>query len=641
MNKLIKIYNKLLNDVKNIDIEIKKLNLFDILVDNKLLLYEPIENIGFNLLIEYDYYNENIINFLLDCEYYGIIEFFKYTRELDDNFYITENIMNKIPDHHLKYLTQYMKIDVEKKNTKYDIIIITDIKKINLYKDRLNKDGRIIYIGNINFINEVHNMSLISPKILKLTGEYIGIYKKENQIEDNVKNKFFKKHIKLLNNYLKKQIHINKLGNQDIKTKVMSIYKKKLISKIINFMIKYNIPVKTNLEEFYNNKLLNITNKLYSCPNILNFQFINYENINFEIDISKTIYNKLNNISNNLKKIKRAIDTRNIKKWYLITFKLDNFKSLSSFVSNNYKVLLNNNIKVSNAFLKIYELLYSYQLFDIEKPSLKSFHFCEAPGMFILGMNHFIQTKTKIKAWDWYANSLEKTSENTALEDNFNIIEKYKSKWILGDIMLKKNIDMLKNKLNEVEFITSDCGICVDYSDQNNNEELISKLDYAQFINMINLLAINGSGIIKLFIPTEKASNVSLIYLATQLFTKVCISKPITSRVHNSEIYLVCIKFKGIEKKYLDMLINNLENFNSDNKFIKHIPISFLKQLEDYITDITRNQISYLLNIFYFLDNEQEINKIDLLKNNMLKNNSNVFWCNKFNIENNNNNFII
>ena len=239
----------------------------------------------------------------------------------------------------------------------------------------------------------------------------------------------------------------------------------------------------------------------------------------------------------------------------------------------------------------------------------------------------YIQTKTNIKSWDWYGNSLTIESNKTALTDVYGFIGVNKERWLIGpensgDIKDIRNIKFFKERLGEVDLITSDCGICVEMGELNNYEELIAETDYAQFINMLNLLKMGGSGIIKTFIPLELASNVCLIFVLTQVFEEVYFSKPITSRPANSEIYLVCIGFLGINEKLLDKLKELLDKkinptFNPNINWIKNIPQSFIKQLEDYVIEISRQQISYLLNIFHFIDNNSELTKInnDNLKN--------------------------
>lgn len=134
----------------------------------------------------------------------------------------------------------------------------------------------------------------------------------------------------------------------------------------------------------------------------------------------------------------------------------------------------------------------------------------------------------------------------------------------------------LKKILGEVDFITSDCGIHVEAYEYNKYEEKISEVDFAQFYNLLNLLKQKGgSRILKTFIPLELASNVCIIYLLTEVFEQVYLSKPITSRPHNSEIYIVCIKYNGIDKN----ILNKIKNIRAPNiQWIKDIPESFIKQ---------------------------------------------------------------
>jgi hypothetical protein len=345
----------------------------------------------------------------------------------------------------------------------------------------------------------------------------------------------------------------------------------------------------------------------------------------------------------NLNMIKRAIDTKYLKKWQYVTYQLDNYKSLGDYVSKKFTPLTDPKQKVSNAFLKIYEMMMTYDIISDDVITLKSFHFCEAPGMFIIGLNHYLQTKTNVKNWLWHGNSLTQDAEPTALSDSHGLIGKNKDKWLTGpeasgDIRSLTNINFFKDKLESVDFITSDCGICVDPSMLNKYEEMIAETDYAQFINVINLLKVGGSAITKTFIPLELPSNVCIIYMMTQLFEEVYLSKPITSRPQNSEVYLVGKKFLGIDSDTLNKLKSLLDKkinpkFNPHLNWIDNIPQSFINQLEDYIIEITRQQISYLLNIFHFVDNTQAIDQITLLSSGQLKEKTNEYWCKKFKLD--------
>ena len=689
----LKKYNKLYAEINNN--ELKRLNLFDQIINKKILLYEPTEYNGWLLFLDYlsdinkntdtnTNINKKNKNILIDSDLCGVIELIKYLYETDNNYFINETILQNLDDKKIKYLLSLYKISSisEKVNSnKYDLIISKDINNITIYKDMLLKNGELLLVLSINdisvkLIEELNQglklfdqIELISPFITKLTGEFIIRFKQTEHTEpelDQAKHditntygtimlktdNFFDYHVYRINKILNSIKHIIDVKNKDLQKKIISIYETKLSSIAINLFSTYNIPVNTHIQTFYDNKLITINNKLYSSLNVISYQFINYESLDIKFKLTNhKIYSNLHNIAMNLNKIKRAIDTKYLKKWQYVTYQLDNYKSLGDYVSKKYDLLNDKKQKVSNAFLKIIELMMTYDIIPIDTIKLKSFHFCEAPGMFIIGLNHYLQTKTKVKDWSWYGNSLTIEAEKTALTDMHGLIKANKDKWLIGpessgDIRSLTNINYFKSKLESVDFITSDCGICIDSSMLNKYEEIIAETDFAQFINMINLLRVGGSGIIKTFIPLELSSNVCIIYMMTQLFEEVYLSKPITSRPQNSEVYLVGKNFLGIEDNLLNKLKSLLDKsvnpvFDPFNQWIENIPVSFISQLEDYIVDITRQQISYLLNIFHFTDNTTDIDKIKLLSSGKLKDITNEYWCKKFKLESNKKNKLI
>jgi 23S rRNA U2552 (ribose-2'-O)-methylase RlmE/FtsJ len=665
-DKYIKLTDKILSfsDNNNYD-NIINLDKYNIIKDN-IILYNPIEYNGWFSLVDLIYYkfkNVDSMKILIDSNIYGVIELLKYMREKDDIFYISSRIIDDMNTKEYEYLKKMFNINIVDINNEeilkeyhFNLIIISNIDMIKYYNNILY-DGYIINLIQIielsdNLINKLNKslklfnyIELISPTIIKNTGEFIILL--SNKKIDKIKKKssnlmlklenFFKFHLQRIIKINKSKLYILEVSNDDIQNKLISTYYKKIKNEIINLMIQYNIPINTKILEYYDNKMITINNKLYSSINLLSYQFINYETIKLELCKINTKFDNLNKIALNLNQIKRAIDTRNFKKWQYTTYQLDNFKSLGSYINNNYDVVNNKNYEISNAFLKMYELITTYPLINSNK--LKSFHFCEAPGMFIIALNHYINTKTNITDWEWYGNSLTIEESKTALTDYYNLIKNNQNKWLNGDI--RTNIDNFKKQLNEVDLITSDCGICVEPHEYNKYEEKISDIEFAQFYNLLNLLKKGGSGILKTFIPLELASNVCIIYLLTNVFEKVYLSKPITSRPSNSEVYLVCINYYGINQHLLDELKKLLYNYDPNIQWIKNIPDSFIKQLEDYIIDITRQQISYLLNIFYFIDNDNELHKLKIISSNKLKEENNKYWIDKFKFESNNKNKLI
>lgn len=99
------------------------------------------------------------------------------------------------------------------------------------------------------------------------------------------------------------------------------------------------------------------------------------------------------------------------------------------------------------------------------------------------------------------------------------------------------------------------------------------------------IFILGGTLIFKLFTIFEH-STVSLLYLINHLFSEVNIYKPVTSRQGNSEVYAVCLNYKGMSilEKFTPVLMSaygtelygNLSLFRLDD-----IPDTFLKQIQE------------------------------------------------------------
>lgn len=94
-----------------------------------------------------------------------------------------------------------------------------------------------------------------------------------------------------------------------------------------------------------------------------------------------------------------------------------------------------------------------------------------------------------------------------------------------------------------------------------------------------------GTLIFKLFTLFEH-STVSLLYLINHLFSEVNIYKPVTSRQGNSEVYAICLNYKGIAslEKFLPTLKSayGTELYGNFTLFpLEAIPETFLKQVEE------------------------------------------------------------
>ena len=122
------------------------------------------------------------------------------------------------------------------------------------------------------------------------------------------------------------------------------------------------------------------------------------------------------------------------------------------------------------------------------------------------------------------------------------------------------------------------------------------------------------------------------MYILSSLYEKLYIVKPHTSRIANSEKYIVCKNFK-INNTY--NLINCLSKFfpiiNSDcyiERFLKiDIPYIYINKLEDINAVIGQQQLENILTTLYLLDNNK-IDKLDTIKKNNIH--KCIHWCIKY-----------
>jgi len=344
----------------------------------------------------------------------------------------------------------------------------------------------------------------------------------------------------------------------------------------------------------------------------------NYEKYN--IKLRDTIIDEhLHNNKRRLNIAKRIIDTKeqsvdididnNIIDWNRLTDCIDIYRNLKKQVSWNY-----NTNMVTNAWLKMYEILYNSELID-GLNTLNSFHLCEAPGAFILSINHFL--KTKNIRYNWYAQTLNpytkknKNKGKSMLKDEFNLISEYDYRWIFGenetgDITDKRVILSYANDslLNNLDLITGDAGLKMPSNMFNEQESFVSKVNYGQVLTMLNCLPIDKHCIFKTFIPLSEPFTISLIDFICSVFEEVSVHKPLTSHPSSSEVYFVCKWFKGIDERVKEHLFDVLDNF--DNRLCLFssdvIEEKFLKKLRKCSDIFVDSQINSINRSLYYRD---------------------------------------
>lgn len=136
-----------------------------------------------------------------------------------------------------------------------------------------------------------------------------------------------------------------------------------------------------------------------------------------------------------------------------------------------------------------------------------------------------------------------------------------------GNLYSISNLRYLASRfaINKADLVTADGGF--DFSTcgvYNCQEQTASKLILAEIIGCLAVLANGGRFICKFFDLNNKLT-VDLLYLLQCHFTEIMIFKPKTSRLANSEKYIIATGFKGCKPDVFQRLLDLLEQWNQIN----------------------------------------------------------------------------
>lgn len=279
---------------------------------------------------------------------------------------------------------------------------------------------------------------------------------------------------------------------------------------------------------------------------------------------------------------------------------------------------------VSRSYFKFREIFYRFNM------SIKNINnvcnLAEAPGGFIESLIH-LSGGIKLNI---YANSLISLNKNVPMWNNK--IKRYRINNLYG---IKKNgdicdfyniISMIKKVgRNKCELITGDGGF--DYSkDYSNQEKNSLRLIFCEIFLALNIQKKNGNFICKIF-DTFDLETIKLLYLLNLSYKKVYLYKPLISRNSNSEKYLVCLNYKGYDKKLMNMMCHSFNSLKLNINFNK----IFYNNLLKFIFEYSIQQINNINKGIYIIEN-------DMINNNPSEDQINLGlrWCEDYNIKINN-----
>jgi len=380
-----------------------------------------------------------------------------------------------------------------------------------------------------------------------------------------------------------------------------------------------------------------------------NYLLINFKNINKDnllTNTNNTIkfieksgryqLEELDNLENNLKFTKRILDTFEWQKYSEISRKTKRLQLLRTRISEKIsKFMSNYKGEVSQAFLKLYEILSQYDLIK-NKENFNSFHFCELPGQFILATKYYIQTKTKIKNHIWRAQSLSPylNKEKGIFGDDYKLIQRHASNWdfgfdMSGDITKTENIKYYQKILSQTDLATSDCGLSmIEPSKAVYQDKNLAYLNFCQILMILNGLKLGANYVGKIFLPQTIPYIVAANYLLVKSFEKVYFHKTAIN-AGSSEIYIICKNFKGVEEKIIDKLFEIKENLELDKIYIQ-IPQTFLDNYTKIIRVFLQRTINHIQNNIYYYKNDDALKELKNTKKFLQKNLNNWLKFYKF-----------
>tara|TARA_Y100001958_G_scaffold160112_2_gene166455 strand:+ start:17311 stop:18405 length:1095 start_codon:yes stop_codon:yes gene_type:complete len=305
-----------------------------------------------------------------------------------------------------------------------------------------------------------------------------------------------------------------------------------------------------------------------------------------------------------LSEIKAQIDDCDSKKWEDSKKKLNIYEYIytSSKQSSNICKIL----PISRSYFKLHEIVKNNNFLQDS-----SYYACiaEGPGGFIHCINQLSKYEKK-KIERIYGITLI-SKDKTIPYWNQNILNNSKNKIIngkdnTGNIYKYENVEFFIKQINHnyCTLVTADGGF--DYSKDYNSQELLSyKLLYSEIYIALNIQKLNGNFVIKFF-DLFRYKTIQLIYLLYCCYSEIHIYKPCTSRLSNSEKYIICKGFTGCNNKVKEKL---KEYYDDCEKIHIDVPESFLNEINKFNEIFVSLQMNLINNILELIKTNKKLEK--------------------------------
>ena len=309
-----------------------------------------------------------------------------------------------------------------------------------------------------------------------------------------------------------------------------------------------------------------------------------------------------------LNRVKAQLEDKDPGQWGVHT----DFTNICSSVGGQVRSMAPNTEMCTGAFLKLFEILQTYDVVPKElrqqgaAAKLNTVHLAEAPGGFVSAMNHFVRNSIHREAqWQWRGVTLNPYYEGNqaaALIDDDRLLVETRRNWMYGadnsgDIRVVENIRSFwteVRRMGAVHAVTADGSVsCADQPGE--QEALTAQLRYCETVAALGMLSSGGSFVLKCFTFFEHTSQ-HLLYLLHTLFSSVTVTKPACSKAGNSETYVVCCGFRGINGELLEAMLQRCGSQNPTTMLLpaQLIPSTFLAEMKQCTTYFAKSSAAVI-----------------------------------------------
>jgi len=185
---------------------------------------------------------------------------------------------------------------------------------------------------------------------------------------------------------------------------------------------------------------------------------------------------------------------------------------------------------------------------------------------------------------------------------------------------------------NTMDIVSADGGF--DFSlDFNQQENMATQLIFCEVFYALAIQKQGGSFILKIFDVFHKTT-VDILYILSYYYYNVSIMKPYTSRVANSEKYIICQGFKvadshAIIQQFVNIFPSLLNGVLSSFLPFQH-DLYYLNRIEEMNAMVSFQQIENITSTLSIITNHRNAEKLEQYKRANV--NKCIAWCEKYDI---------